>query len=330
MNIYDIAREAGVSIATISRVINGKDVVSPKTREKVEKVLARYSYSPSEIARGLVVNSMRTIGVMTIDIRDVYYAHVAYTIERELSKQGYTVILCNTGGDTDEKAKYMKTLLQKKIDGIILVGSVFTDEKLEAYIAEISESVPVVLVNGLVEADNVYCVVCDDSEGTASAIDYLVQKGHQRIVYFQNTDTFSARKKLEGFKDGLIRNRLEFSDEIVIKVSKGLEGGIEGVDSISSIVPEYSAILCSDDECALGTVKRLCQLGIRIPEDAAVIGFNNSVFARCCSPELTSIDNKMDKMGLEAVKILTAAIYKHSNVERILLIKPELIIREST
>ena len=114
MNIYDVAKEAGVSIATISRVLNDPSLVSEKTRKKVEEVLLKHNYTPNAIARGLVVKSMKTIGMLTIDIRDVYYANVAYTMEHELSKNGYNVILCNTGGDVEEKAKYIKILAEKR------------------------------------------------------------------------------------------------------------------------------------------------------------------------------------------------------------------------
>ena len=120
MNIYDIAREAGVSIATVSRVLNHKDTVRADTRAKVEKVLKRCSYAPSAIAQGMVSKSLHTVAVLTVDIRDSHYARTAYTIEREFGRRGYEVILCNTGGDRAETLRTLQAVAQKQVDGLIL------------------------------------------------------------------------------------------------------------------------------------------------------------------------------------------------------------------
>ena len=123
MNIYDIAREAGVSIATVSRVLNHKDIVRADTRAKVEKVLKRCNYAPSAIAQGMVSKSLHTVAVLTVDIRDSHYARTAYTIEREFGRRGYEVILCNTGGDRVETLRTLQAVAQKQVDGLILLGA---------------------------------------------------------------------------------------------------------------------------------------------------------------------------------------------------------------
>jgi len=125
MNIYDIAKEAGVSIATVSRVLNNKGTVSAATRARVEAILKQNNYTPSAIARGMVSKSMRTVAVLTVDIRVPHYARTAYTIEREFSRRGYEVILCNTGGDRAETLRYLQAVNQKQADGIVLAASVF-------------------------------------------------------------------------------------------------------------------------------------------------------------------------------------------------------------
>ena len=123
MNIYDIAREAGVSITTVSRVLNGKDNVSPATRQKVEAVLALHSYVPSAIARGLVAKSMKTVAVLTVDVRVPHYARTAYAIEHECSRRGYNVLMCNTGEAKEAGMHYLEAVIEKQVDGVILVGS---------------------------------------------------------------------------------------------------------------------------------------------------------------------------------------------------------------
>jgi len=145
MNIYDIAREAGVSIATVSRVLNHKDTVRADTRAKVEKVLKRCNYAPSAIAQGMVSKSLHTVAVLTVDIRDSHYARTAYTIEREFGRRGYEVILCNTGGDRAETLRTLQAVAQKQVDGLILVGSIFNTirgQRWRIFCAECPSSSP--------------------------------------------------------------------------------------------------------------------------------------------------------------------------------------------
>lgn len=145
MNIYDIAKEAGVSISTVSRVMNHKGNVNPETRKKVEEILEKNNYAPSAIARGMVSKSMKTVSVLTVDIRVPHYARTAYTIEREFSRRGYEVSLCNTGGELEETIKYLRTAREKKTDGIVLVGSVFNTLCKNAEISGLLQNIPVCL-----------------------------------------------------------------------------------------------------------------------------------------------------------------------------------------
>lgn len=328
MNIYELAKEAGVSIATVSRVVNGKSVVSKKTRDKVEAAMKKFDYTPSEIARGLVVNSMRTVGVMAVDIRDIYYANVAYTVEQELSKLGYTVILCNTGDDISEKIKYLNILKQKKVDGIILVGSVFRDASLDGSITSIAEKIPIVMINGKVEAKNVYSLVCDDAAGIEEAVDHLYNSGRKGIIYLQDTDTFSAKAKVEGFRRAMQKNGLIIDKDKVIKVEKGLEGASTAIKVLAARKIVYDALVCGDDLTAMGAVKYLQDNGVKVPEKVAVTGYNNSLLALCSCPGITSVDSRMLDIGKQAVEIF-GRIMDGSRVPSNIIVRPELIIRDS-
>ena len=143
MTIYDIAKEAGVSISTVSRVLNDKGNVNIETKKKVEEVLARNNYTPSAIARGMTGRLLRTVAVLTVDIRVPHYARTAYTIEREFSRKGYDVTLCNTGGELKETVRYLRAMLEKQIDGIILVGSVFNELGRNPEVKPLLKAVPV-------------------------------------------------------------------------------------------------------------------------------------------------------------------------------------------
>lgn len=329
MNIYDVAREAGVSIATVSRVINGKSVVSEKTRKRVEEVLKAHNYSPSEIARGLVVNSIRTVGILTVDIRDIYYATVAYILEQELSALGYTVILCNTGDDNREKVKYLKTLKQKKVDSVILVGSVFKDAGLERSIVEMSEKIPIVMVNGFIEARNIYAVLCDDRAGIQEAVEYLLSQGRKNPIYLQDTVTYSAEAKVDGFRMGMAKQNKAMDPSNLIKVEKGLDGAQEGIERAIEKGVSFDAVVCGDDITAVGVINALARRGIRVPEEVAVVGFNNSILARCCQPAITSVDSRMEDMGKRAVDLFHKVMAGEKMPARMVL-QPRLHIREST
>lgn len=329
MNIYDIAKEAGVSITTVSRVINNKENISEKTKSKVKAVLEKYNYTPNAIARGLVSKSMKSIGVLTIDIRDPHYSTTAYIIEQEFSKLGYNVILCNTGGKASENINYIKMLVDRNVDGFILIGSVFNDEIIKSSLLSYANNIPVVLANGFLGMENTYSVLVDDSYGISLCVDHLVEKNHKEIVYVKDSNTYSADQKKEGFIAAMNRHGLKMDDNSIITVERGLEGGYEAVENFLSLKKKFSAIIFGEDITAIGGIKKLKELGKSVPSDVAVTGFNNSIFARCCVPELTTVDNKVETVGSLSVKLLSDLI-ENKNATSNILIRPELIVREST
>ena len=179
MTIYDISEKAGVSIATVSRVLNGSNNVSEKTKKKVLDVINQYEYTPNAFARGLGLNTMKTIGIMCADSSDLYLAKAIYYIEQKLRANGYDSILCCTGYDLATKASSMNLLITKKVDGIILVGSNFIYEKEEdnKYITDASAQVPVMLLNAAMDAPNVYSVVSDDFTSMYDATMEMIRSG---------------------------------------------------------------------------------------------------------------------------------------------------------
>jgi LacI family transcriptional regulator len=329
MNIYDIAEEAGVSITTVSRVLNNKENISKKTKDKVEAVLKKYNYTPNGMARGLVSKSMKSIGILTIDVRDPHYAATAYIIEQEFSKLGYSVILCNTGGQTSENISYIKMLVEKNVDGIILIGSVFNDDSIKSSILSYANNIPLVLANGFLGIDNSYSVLIDDSYAIALCVDHLVERGHTEIVYVKDSDTYSAGQKKDGFIAGMNKHGLKLDENSLVLVNRGLEGGAEAIEKFISSGKKFSAIIFGEDLTAIGGIKKLKELGKKIPDDVAIIGHNNSIFARCCDPELTSVDNKVETVASLSVKLLTDLI-ENRNATSNILIRPDLIVRKST
>lgn len=329
MNIYDIAKEAGVSISTVSRVMNHKGNVNPVTRKRVEEILEKNNYTPSAIARGMVSKSMKTVSVLTVDIRVPHYAKTAYTIEREFSRRGYEVSLCNTGGELEETIKYLRTALEKKADGIVLVGSVFNTLCKNAEISGLLKNVPVVLANGKLELPNSYSVLVDDRYGISLAVEHLIQKGHREIYYLRDMDTVSAQLKCEGFITEMEKCGLKNARQQVVKTEPSIEGGIHAVEKLIREKRKFTGIVCGEDITAAGVVKALLHHGIKIPEEVAVTGYNHSEYAKVCEPQLTTIDNKPELVAMMSVQLLTSLIEK-SDTYSSCTIQPELVEGETT
>lgn len=328
MNIYDIAREAGVSIATVSRVLNDKGTVSAATREKVEAVLARSSYTPSAIARGMVSRSMRTVAVLTVDIRVPHYARTAYTIEREFSRRGYEVILCNTGGERKATVKYLKAVMEKQVDGLVLVGSVFNTLGKDPEIEGMLRTMPVVLANGALALENSYSVLVDDQRGIEIAVDHLVEQGRKNLWYIQDLDTDSARRKAEGFRSAMNRRGMAAEGRI-LAAEHTLEGAMAVTGELTGKGVPCDGIVCGEDLIAAGVVKQLTRAGIRVPEEVAVTGYDNSIYAQLCEPNLTTIDNKPEQVALLCVQLLESLIEKSDSYSSV-TIQPELLRGKSS
>ena len=328
MNIYDIAAEAGVSISTVSRVLNNRGRVKKETQEKIEAVLRKYDYQPSAVARGLVTKSMRTIGILTVDIRVMHYANTTYILEQELSHLGYNVMVCSTGGLMSENLRYLRMMVEKQVDGLVLVGSVFEEIAQSAEGVEYLRHMPVVIANGSLALENVYSVLVDDPLGTALSVRHLVQKGHKDIFYVQDLDTHSAQRKVEGFQRAMRESGLPFENRI-LKCGHGLEAGIAFSQTLLQREKRFTALVFGEDLTAICTMKGLQRSGVRIPDDVAVVGFNDSEYARMCTPELSSIDNKYQLVGEYSVKLLTGLL-EGSGTEADIVIRPVLVVRESS
>lgn len=329
MNIYDIAKEAGVSISTVSRVLNNKGKVKNETQIKIEKVLKKYNYTPSAIARGLVIKSMKTIGIMAIDIRIPHHATIAYIIEQEFSNNEYGVIMCNAGNSMKEADKYIKILIKKQVDGIVFIGSVFNEIMKKPDILTYLKDVPVVLANGELDIPNAYSVLVDDKKGIGMAVDYLYNKGHRNILYVKDQHTYSANLKEKGFICAMQEHNLYTSDKLIFNTQYGIEGGKKVAENIINSGIKFSGVVFGEDLTAIGAIKYFRKIGLKVPEDIAITGYNNSEYSEISEPELTSVDNRPEEMGFLVTKLLSN-ILEEKEYEDNILIQPRIVEREST
>ncbi|MGL1890860.1 MAG: LacI family transcriptional regulator [Spirochaetaceae bacterium] len=322
MNIYEIAKKAGVSTATVSRVINSSSKVSEKTRLKILKLMEEENYTPSAFARGLSGSSVKSIGILTIDIRDEYYASVIHSMEQELSLSKYNVILCNTGGESDTQRNYISLLMQKKIDVLVLVGSVFKYSELKEIIETVSSKIPVIIVNESLKGDNIYSILSDENEGINQLVLHLKGLGHKNFVYIKSSSSYSAKRKLKGFTN-------EVKDQPIIPAVKGLENSLKIVDEILELQKRPTAIICDEDIVALGIIQQLTIKGFNVPKDFSVTGFNNLIYSECSNPLITTIDSQSSAMGLAAGR-LVLDILSDKSTAKVSTINTELIIKGSS
>lgn len=334
MNIYDISEKAGVSIATVSRVLNGNANVSEKTRKKVLDIMEKYGYTPNVFARGLGLNTMRTIGLLCRDSSDIYQAKAIYHIEKLLREEGYDSILCCTGDELENKKKCMGLLLNKKVDALILISSSFINDTAEEnrYIVEAATQIPVMLLNGALDAQNVYGVLTDEYSAVYDAVARLANSGCKDVLYLYNSDSYSGKKKLAGYRDAVKKFGLNQDASLRQFYGKTHENIPEIAEFILKMAGEgvwFDGVVTADDELALGVVKYAKKAGRRIPEELAVIGYNNSLLATCCDPEISSIDIRLEKL----CQHLTSSLMQALNGEELpsrAVFSGELIERETT
>lgn len=331
MNIYDVSERAGVSIATVSRVINGNPNVSEKTRNRVLAVMDELGYTPNVFARSLGLNTMRTIGILCADSSDPWLANAIYYLEQELRRSGYDSILCCTGYLPETKKKYLELLLSKRVDAIILAGSHYVEAKQKdnAYLTEASAKLPIMLVNGCLDGEQLYSTVCDDRAAVCESVTALIRSGRASVLYLYAGNSYSNLQKLAGYHDACAVSGLPIREELIRLCPKDIDATEELLSSLTEAGLHFDAVFAAEDIMAVGAVKYAHRKGIRVPEDLNIIGYNNSILARCTDPELTSVDNKVEALCTTTAATLMKVL-DGGNVPAKTTITAELIKRGTT
>jgi len=324
MNIYEVAQKAGVSITTVSRVINGSTLVKPKTTQKVLTVIEELGYKPNIFAKGLTTNSIRLIGVLTPDVCDMYFSNAMKELLEAARAKNYDILLSHTGNDIGEKKKHIDLLLEKRVDGIILVGSIFKEID-NVHIVQAAQHVPIVMINSSEKGENLFSVNCDDRAGMYNATEFLIKNGRHKNIYIHGEETYSERKKLEGFRSAMIGAKLE---PIEVIVGVGMHGGYSGMEKTLASGQLPDGVLCSEDAIAVGALKCLINSGIRVPEQVAVVGYNNTLVSQCTNPELASVDSKVAQISNYAFEIMYSALQSGCGPQEVVF-SPEFVLRDS-
>lgn len=318
-----------MSIATVSRVINNKGNVSSKTTDKIIKVMNELGYTPNIFARGLNLDSMKSIGILCTTVEDMFYAKAVEIIENNLRKNGYDSILCCTGNDLEDKKNCIELLLSKRVDALIFIGSVFKESDNNIHIIEAAKSIPVVMLNSLIEdIDNIYCILCDEGKAMERNVQILYEANCKNILYAYDRVGYSGQTKLKGYINGISSVGLELKNEMKLCVSGEPNQIIEKFLERFKISTDFSAIVATDDLIASCAIKACIMAGLKVPEDVCVIGFNNSWLCDCICPSITSVDNKIVALAEGSVKLLLD-IFNKKNPPSQTIISSDIIFRES-
>lgn len=330
MNIYDISKKAGVSIATVSRVINGSSNVSEKTKQKVLAVIDEVGYTPNAFARGLGLKTMQTVGILCADSSDPYMADAIFVLEQELRAHGYNIFLCCTGYELESKQNSLQFLINKQVDAVVFVGSNFINEKAEdnEYIKCVAKTIPVMIINGLLSGDNIYCILSDDYSAIYDATKAFIDKGRKNVIYLHNSLTYSGRQKLKGYLRCMEEHNLTPISLLTEYVQKDFKVVKERLLEEHENIKDTNAIICANDTIAVSALKYCNELNINVPGDIEILGYNNSYITECTNPELSSINNQLEELCKTCVSTLMGVFNDNAVPQRI--VYPTLMVHRQT
>ena len=334
MNIYDISRRAGVSIATVSRVLNNSTHVSQKTKDKVMAVINESGYVPNAFARGLGLNTMKTIGLLCPNAADSYLAQALGYLEQDFRSHQYNCVLSCTGKELAAREEGVAQLMNRHVDGLVLMGSSFIEENDadNEYIRQAAKIMPVIILNGSFLNDNVYCVLCDDRRAMKEACRFLLDTGCRDVLYLHHSNNYSGRKKLQGYCEGLESRGVAVRQELIHLFNEDKMSVPLVRDYLLRLHESglrFDAVLSSEDILAVGAAKYARVVHHSIPKQLRIIGYNNSNFCLCCEPELTSVDNRLNALCSHCVTTMLGVLEGREMPQRTVF-TAELVRRGST
>lgn len=334
ITIYDIAEEAGVSASTVSRVLRNNVKVSEDKREKVLALVEKYNFKPNTFARGLSDTRSRTIGILTADVRNPYYASMFIACERAAREENYSVILYNFLGEMELEEELLGRLQEQRVDAIILLGGhedeLVTNMEYVEVINSVMAVIPVV-ITGRLDGTQCNMVRIDNMRSIDLVMDHLLSLGHERIaVIGGRMDVLSTFEKVVRYKQILKENGIPFDPELIGQGGHyDYESGYQQMNQLfeKNILPD--AVIAINDFAALGIIRSIHEHGKRVPEDISLVSYDNTYMAETSVPKLTSIDYNYEEYGKKLVRTAIGLI-EGKSFDRMQAVEPTLIVRESS
>lgn len=327
ITIYDVAREANVSMATVSRVVNGNPNVKPTTRKKVLEVIDRLDYRPNAVARGLASKKTTTVGVIIPDVTNLFFASLARGIDDIATMYKYNIILANSDQNESKEIQVLNTLLAKQVDGIIYMGNKITDELR----AEFSRSKTPVVLAGTVDPDQqVGSVNIDYIAATEAIITKLINGGNKKIAFVSTplANPINGQYRLKGYKNALLSAGIGYDESLVHESELTVAVGEELAPRL--LEQGVTAAYVSDDELAIGLLNGVVNAGVNVPEDFEIFTSNNSKVTEMARPQLSSIMLPLYDIGAVAMRLLTKIMNKEEIDEKTITLPYKIAYRGTT
>jgi LacI family transcriptional regulator len=327
--ISDVARQAGVSAMTVSRVINNSGYISPETRERVEKAILDLGYVPNALARSLRFKQTKTLALVLTDITNPFFTTLARGVEDAASEQGFSVIFCNTDESESKEAEYLNVVLQKQVDGLLLVPACSSGDSV-TFLQE--RKVPVVVLDRRVSDVKVDTLRCDSEEGAYQLTRHLLHLGHTRIAVLSGPPSVStATDRVAGYRRALAEAGLASRAELVFHAGFSQAGGHQMALQALAVTPRPTALFAANNFITSGAFRAVREAGLRVPEDISIVSFDDLPTASDMGPALTVAAQPAYEMGRRATELLLTRLAGEGPAEPQEIVLPtEIIVRGSS
>ena len=297
----DIARRTGLGLATISSYFNGGNV-REKNRIKIEEAIEELHYEVNEVARGLKTNATRTIGVVIPELNNTFCAEIITGMEDILRSHGYATIVCDCRTDKKLEQEAVEFLTRRRVDGIINMP---VDEEGNHLKRFQKTGKPIVLIDRKIQGINCDSVLVDNKKAAEDAVRYFIERGHRNIgIIGGPEEVFTAQERMAGYYKALESAGIPVSESLIWHGDYTIQGGVRGLEELVQNNPEMTAVFVTNYEMTMGAMIGVNELGIRIPEQLSMIGFDNLQFARACNPKLTIVAQPTDGIAKEVAKVM--------------------------
>ncbi|MBC9784623.1 LacI family DNA-binding transcriptional regulator [Heliobacterium chlorum] len=325
--IKDVAKLAGVSVSTVSRVLNGSGYVDKTTEERVLSSIRSLNYQPNRIARSLVTRKTKTIGLILPDITNPFFPEVVRGAEDEAHKRGYNIILCNSDWDEEKEQVYLSVLQQQCVDGVILVGTKLS----ESYLVSIAATFPPIVVIDRTIALDMHSISSNNIQGAYAATGHLLAQGCRIIGHISGPEqSVSARQRMQGYRQALDEAGIPFLPELVVGGDYRMTTGKAAAAELLRRSPQLEGIFCANDLMAIGALEQLREASFRVPRDVAVVGYDGIAMSRYVYPPLTTVVQPTYRMGERAIQLLFDSIERNQPEFQHIELEPLLEIRKSS
>ena len=329
ITMQDVAKRAGVSAMTVSRVVNGREGVDSETQRRVEETIRALDFVPNRIARGLVSQKTQTIGLIVPDVVNPFFAPVVRGAESAARKAGYRVLLCNSEGDLRLEREYIDDLVAHRVEGLLLAPA--SDRSRSSILSLLRGGFPLVLIDRALPNADCDLIVSDSANGARRLVEHLIAVGHREIAHVTDAeDTSTGRERLMGYREALEAAGIPFQSELVIQTTVDRIGGYRAAQEILARVPLPTAVFTVNNMTAVGTMEALRERGLSVPKDMGLVCFDDVEHLAVLSPFLTVIDQPAETFGsLGAQLLLERMSGKASSRPRRIVLQTDLIVRES-